>query len=104
MATESVATSSSPSVTVTVASRAPLAMLSDSSWLAPGVGCQIEAYWAMLSTPLSASMVTTKAALPSSSPPEMRPTTSPFSSYSRMLWPSVVSSPESTPAAETSRE
>jgi hypothetical protein len=100
MPTEAACWSPSPSVTVATPSSAPTAMDSDSS--ASVVGCFTALYCAMLSTPLALSIATANAALPSSAPPEMRPTTSPPSRYSRMSWPSAVSSPESTPADATS--
>jgi hypothetical protein len=58
----------------------------------------------MLSTPVLALIATAKAASPLSAPPEMRPTTSAPSMVNRMLLPSVVSRPESTPALATLSE
>src|SRR5215831_8257443 len=102
MPTELVAVSPSPSVTVTTASSALSVMLTASSWLAPGGGCLIEAYCAVLTTPLVLLIATANAAAPPA--PPMRPTTRSPSLNRKMLVPLVVSRPESTPAADTASE
>ena len=101
MPVEFVALSPSPSVTVTTASNAPSVIDTESSGLA-AFGCFSEAYCAVLTTPLVLLIATAKAAAPVA--PPMRPTTRSPSLNRKMLVPSVVSRPESTPAADTASE
>src|SRR5262245_48465362 len=101
MPVEDVAVSPSPSVTVTTASNALSVIDTVSSGLVPS-GCLSEAYCATLTTPLVLSIATANAAAPPA--PPMRPTTRLPSLNRKMLWPSVVSRPESTPAADTASE
>ncbi|MNN36533.1 hypothetical protein D3C81_1504340 [compost metagenome] len=101
MSTWAVSTSSSPSVTVTVANSAPLARDTTSSGSVSS-SCQSEAYWARLSTPLSASMATAKAAAPveaARAVAPMRPTTRSPSLNRKIATPSVVVRPESVPSS-----
>src|SRR5262249_1824106 len=65
-------------------------------------GCFSEAYCATLTTPLVLLIATAKAACPEAL--SMRPTTRLPSLNRKMLCPSVVSRPESTPAADTASE
>src|SRR5215472_8030396 len=101
MPVELVALSPSPSVTVTTASNALSVIDTESSGLVPS-GCFSEAYCAVLTTPLVPLIATANAAAPAA--PPMRPTTRAPSLNRKMLVPSVVSRPESTPAADTASE
>src|SRR5262249_21661236 len=107
--TEFVALSPSPSVTVTTACSAVLAIdtASLASPLVSAVPCFSEAYCAVLTKPLFASIATANAARPlaavvASAP--IRPTTTSPSLNRKTFVPSVVVSPESPPPAATDSE